>query len=193
MRRAGFTLIEVLVALAIFALIAVGGVAMLGFTTDNQAAVRSRLDEIARIERAHALIASDLSQLADRPSRGLDGRLSASFSANGGAGDRILLRFVRRGWENPDGAPRASLQYVEYALVERRLERRARVMLDGAPLGPPLVLLENVDAIEIAYWQNEAWISRAGEYHGPPPQAVQLSISEATFGPMRLAVLMANP
>ena len=45
-------------------------------------------------------------------------------------GDPILV-LARAGWSNPNGAPRPSLQRVEYRVVEGRLERRASTLAAG--------------------------------------------------------------
>ena len=99
----------------------------------------------------------------------------------GGGGP--LLAFVWRGWENPDADPRASLQYVEYALVEGRLERRARPALDGARLGPPQVLLRDVDGVRPAFLFNGAWTPTwKGNPQSDIPTAVRLDMTLADLG-----------
>ena len=62
----GFTLIEMLVALMIFGLIAAAGVSVMSFTVDNQELVRGRMEKLADFQRARALLKADLSQAADR-------------------------------------------------------------------------------------------------------------------------------
>ncbi|MFZ3006359.1 MAG: type II secretion system protein, partial [Phenylobacterium sp.] len=42
----GFTLVEMLVALFIFSLLAAAGVTVMRFTVDNQVAVRGRMDRL---------------------------------------------------------------------------------------------------------------------------------------------------
>ncbi len=121
----GFTLVEMLVALLVFSLLSAAGVAVLGFAADNRAVVRERMDEIAALQSARALIKTDLEQVADRRTRA-DGGAPGRSLTGGESAAAPVLAFTRRGWDNPDAAPRASLQYVEYRLVEDRLERRAR-------------------------------------------------------------------
>ena len=120
-RRAGFTLVEVLVALAIFAMIASAGVGLLSFAIDNRLAVRDASERTAAFQRTRALMRADLGQAAPRRVRGADGAPQAAFELGGEA----LFAVTRRGWINPGEARRASMQRVEYRLVEGRLERRA--------------------------------------------------------------------
>lgn len=189
----GFTLVEVLVALAIFALIAAGGTSLIAFSADTQAAVGARMESLARLERTRAQLAADLSQLADRPTRGLDGLSLPAFIARGGAENGVKLIVVRRGWENPDGRPRASLHYVEYALTDGRLERRARSAVDGAPLGPAAILMEDISGFEIAAWRGDRWEPLSGGFQGSPPSALQVVLTTADHGPVRLATLTGAP
>ncbi|HMP61733.1 MAG TPA: type II secretion system minor pseudopilin GspJ, partial [Phenylobacterium sp.] len=119
----GFTLVEMMVALLVFALLSAAGVAALGFAADNREVVGRRMEALARLQSARALIKSDLEQAADRRTRA-EGGVSTAALTGGAVAGAPLLGFVRRGWDNPDAAPRPSLQYVEYRLVGDRLERR---------------------------------------------------------------------
>jgi general secretion pathway protein J len=71
-RNDGFTLVELLVALTIFAMLAATGVTLLSFSVRTQEAAGERLDRLAEIRRAGALLTSDLAQAAPRdlPGRG---------------------------------------------------------------------------------------------------------------------------
>ncbi|MFN3857633.1 MAG: type II secretion system minor pseudopilin GspJ [Caulobacter sp.] len=181
MRRAGFTLVEMLTALMIFGILTAAGAAVMGGTLTSQRAVKSRVEQFSDFQRLRAVIRTDLGQAAGRLTRDATGQQAlASFIGGdpwGGQPDRLLV-LVRRGWENPDQAGRASMQYVEYRLVEGRLERRARPALDGAPLGPPLVLVEGVRQARVAFLYRGAW---QASWKGVPetalPQAVRLELS----------------
>ena len=180
--RAGFTLVEMLVALAVFGLLATAGVAVTGYAVRTQDAVAERSDRLAEFQRLRGLIKADLVQAAVRRTRGADGR-SARQTFQGSTSGQPLMALVRRGWENPDGEPRASVQYVEYSLNEGRLERRARAALDGAPLGEPQILARDVAAAEVAWMWRGQWIE-AWEQAPPDatPQAVRLSLTIEGLG-----------
>ncbi len=173
----GFTLVEMLVALFIFALIGVAGVAVSRFTADNQEAVRGRTERVAQLQRARAILKADLSQAAPRRTRGPDGAVSAAtFMGAQPISGAPFLTLVRRGRANPDGAPRTSLQYVEYSLTEGRLERRVRAAPDGAPLGPPQVLIDRVSGAAASFLSDGAW---APAFQGAGrllPQAARLEL-----------------
>lgn len=63
----GFTLIEVVVALALFALVAAAGAALVTTVLDAQRHTAGRLDRLADAERAVALVTRDLTEIADAP------------------------------------------------------------------------------------------------------------------------------
>lgn len=181
----GFTLIEMMVALLIFALITAAGVAVMSSTLNNQTAVRVRVERYAELQRMRALVKADLSQAATRRTRGEDGlpALTAFAGVSPWVAGGPLLAFTRRGYENPDQAPRASMQYVEYALIEGRLERRSRPALDGARLGPAQVLLTDVESIQSAYLFDGVWRPTwRGEATADIPAAVRLTMKLRDLG-----------
>lgn len=213
--NAGFTLVEMLVSLSIFALLSLAGIAVLRFAVDSRAATSERAARIGQIERTGALMSADFAQLVGRVARdhrgdarqgaflGVDPGLSTTppsgprvlAAGEEGAGgalrsrnaapalgtaparERLILQFVRRGWENYDDSPRASLQFVQYSLIDGRLERRARPMVDGAPLGPAQVLLENVEALQVQFRAGDRWIGsfRSGPNATLPP-AIRIAV-----------------
>jgi general secretion pathway protein J len=179
-----------LVALFIFALLAVGGVAVMGFTLDSQQAVKSRVERVADVARARALLKSDLQQAARRRTRDTLGAAARNSLAGGDPARGALLAFVRRGWDNPDAAPRASLQYVEYRVTDGRLERRSRPALDGAPLGEPQVLVDGVERAQVQFLSRGAWAQTWAASDGSLPQAVRLDLTLRAVGEVRQLFLL---
>lgn len=181
-----------MVALFIFGLLAAAGVTVMGYAVRNQGVVRERMDEIGAFQRMRATLKADLAQAAPRPTRGLDGeRAPAPFAAGKLTRSDALLSFVRRGWENAEGAPRASLQYVEYRLVDGRLERAARPALDGAALGPGQVLVEGVETLELAFLSRGRWTAVwVAAPDATLPEAVRLTMTLRDFGPVTQLFLM---
>lgn len=187
MKARGFSLIEVLVALAVFALVAAAGVAILAWAGDQQAVVRERMDRLADLQRTHALLKSDLSQAAVRQTRDTGGVIARNAFDAAPPGDlsHPLLAFVRRGHDNPDGESRASLQYVEYRIVEGRLERSARPALDGAAAAAPQVLLTGIETARAGFYSHRQWSD--GWIGGAQalPEAVRLDLRLRGTGDVR--------
>ncbi|AQR62279.1 hypothetical protein BZG35_11960 [Brevundimonas sp. LM2] len=61
--RQGFTLVEVLIAMALFALIGVAGFTLLDGVLRTQGATETRLSRLAEIQRAMLVISTDLNQV----------------------------------------------------------------------------------------------------------------------------------
>ncbi|WP_169312142.1 prepilin-type N-terminal cleavage/methylation domain-containing protein, partial [Brevundimonas diminuta] len=64
--RQGFTLVEVMIALLIFALLAGAGALVLGQSIDNRFAVKANADRTAALQRTRALLRADLAQATGR-------------------------------------------------------------------------------------------------------------------------------
>ena len=150
-QRAGFTLIEVLIALMIFALIAAAGTGVIAVSIDNRFAVKESTDQTAELQRTRALLRADIGQVVTRRSRGPTGQTEPSSLRGGSEPGEPLLVLNRSGWSNPGERDRASLQRVEYRLVEDRLERRVFTHLDGARPGPAQVLFREVETATVAF------------------------------------------
>ena len=188
-RRAGFTLVEVLVALAIFAMIASAGVGLLSFAIDNRLAVRDASERTAAFQRTRALMRADLGQAAPRRVRGADGAPRAAFELGGEA----LFAVTRRGWINPGEAPRASMQRVDYRLIDGRLERRVRERLDGARPAEPQVLLENVESAQVtAILDGDPIADWRPVQNRPLPDAVRIDLTLEGYGPVSQLFMVAG-
>lgn len=149
--EAGFTLVELLVALAIFALISVAGVTLLRSGSDTQIAVKNRLEEYSRANRLYNAMEGDLAQAIARPVRNQAGKPIPAFSGDDVSTPGTLFGFVRAGWSNFDDAPRAGLQRVAYTLEGGDLKRLSWPMLDGAVPADAATLIENVNAAQIQF------------------------------------------
>lgn len=187
----GFTLLEVLASLAIFGLIAAAGVTVMAHAADSQGILRERMDRLGEFQRARALLRADLSQAAVRLVRGADGGSTRhAFVGNRPGEAGPLFAFVRRGLDNPDGLPRASLEYVEYRIVDRRLERSARASVDAAVPPSARVLIDGVGDARVAYltgdhW-NDGWPGGATEL----PAAIELTMELDAIGRVRQRFLL---
>lgn len=173
MNERGFTLVELLVALFVFSLLAVAGTALLAFGVDAQARTAERLNDMAGTVRLRALLTADIGQAAPRPWRDETGTRRPALASDA----TTVLALVRRGWSNVGGAARPSLQRVEYRLIDGRLERWSAPLVDGAAPGPAAVLAEDVTALQLRFraagdWQPE-WRPAISDQL---PDAVEMTI-----------------
>lgn len=125
----GFTLLEIIIALAIFAVVMVlvsGGLSMV-VRAEEQIHVRER--RLAELQFAMLIIAHDLEQIVNRPVRNGSGELENALIVNTG-GNRQLV-FTRGGVINPGMMyPRSTLQRVAYGVTDKQLIRYNWAVLD---------------------------------------------------------------
>ncbi len=192
--RNGFTLLEMLVALAIFGMLAAGAVTLLRFSVDAELASRSKTDQLAATRRLHAVWQADMSQAVARAYRDESGNPQPAFTPSPRDNAAVLLRMVRSGWTNHDAAPRASLQKIEYRLVDGRLERAGYARLDGGDADNAAILARNVTSIALRYrmvgglWADEWRPERTTEL----PIAIEMTINRAGQAPLKILSLVGT-
>lgn len=187
-RRNGFTLIEMLVALVIFSLIAGGALMLLRFSVDAELAGRGKTEQIAASRRFLSVWTADLAQATPRVSRDEAGLSHPALEAGGD----VLLRLTRSGWGNIDGAARPSLQKVEYRWNGKALVRAGYPFPDGAAPEPgaevigvasaPTLRFRGKDGLWRESWQSE----RATDL----PVAIELLLPQPGGEPLRIVSLV---
>lgn len=181
--RSGFTLVEALVALTVFALIAGAGAAILSVSIDNRLAIHSVSERTAALQRMRSLLKADLGQATNRRTRDRNGE-PQPIALTGATGPGTpVLTLTRAGWSNPGGLGRSSLQRVEYRLVEDRLERRVSSFLDGSRPGPPQLLLSGVTDLTVSFVEDgrETALPVPGP-SGGGPDAVRFGLTLEGYG-----------
>lgn len=184
--ESGFTLVEMLVAMTIFALLAAAGVGILRSSVDTQSAVDRRLAEVGAVGRLHALLASDLGQAVLRPT-GSPGGVQPAF-----VGDGQGMQLVRTGWLNLDGEARSNLQRVEWRLQPGGLARVGHRQIDWGDAGAPAMLARSVEHVAFRYrgaagdWSS-VWQASEAE---PLPAAVELSLKLKRQPPLLFVIAL---
>ena len=134
-KQSGFTLIEILVAMAIFALIAVGSVAMLTAVSAKNDLSDQRMQSLQTMQRAMLIIERDFLQMVPRKTR-LEGEVSDTLVFAGKfafESESDGLGFVRSGWHNPQlTLRRSTLQSVAYRTQNKELQRLYSTYVDNA-------------------------------------------------------------
>jgi general secretion pathway protein J len=174
--NAGFTLMEVLVAMAIFAV--VGIMALSGYTqlqkqTEYQ---QKRLERVHEVQRAVQVIAQDLMQIEPRPIREPIGEQHVP-AVIAGESVEYLVEFTRAGWTNTAGLPRPTLQRVAYRLdADGALWRDHWRVLDRTQTSEPVRvrLLTGVNTATFRYMDAQRnWLDRWPPLEGQTPAAVE--------------------
>lgn len=189
-RPSGFTLVELLVAVLVFGLLAAsayGGLSALSAAVGVQ---RERSQAFADVQRVVATLDSDLRQLVSRRGRDRAGRLLPVL-----AGDSRILLGRRAGRANPAGLPRSQLQQFEWRLERGGLVRRTWPEVDSAPDSPPTgrTAFGQVTAIEFRFRDAAGAWHRQWPASSPPqmlPTAIEYVFETPVFGAIRRLVTL---
>jgi general secretion pathway protein J len=184
----GFTLLELLVALAIFSLIAVMAYGGLETVLNQQARTEENAESLAALQKTYLVMQRDIEQAVPRAIRDEFGDQQGPLVGT------ALFQLTRGGWNNPANQPRSSLQRVGYSLEDRQLIRYAWLVLDraqdSAPTRQPLA--EDIESLQVRYldetgdWQEQWPPIQAGNNPAATPldfpRAVEMTLEHARFG-----------
>ena len=208
----GFTLVEVLVAMAITALISVMAYTGLSSALSGAESMRAATTRAHEINQALSMLSRDLRQVVNRPVVDELGQLSPAFSGGELASDALVL--TRAGWHNSTGAPRSALQRVRWWLEDDQLWRGYFPVLDRTAgteavettvlddierfevrFLPALSVLESDrnDVIDRRNWQDN-WIidfSQPGQLPAPPA-AVEVVMEVVGLGEVRRTYVLPS-
>lgn len=158
-RAQGFTLLEVLIAVAIF--VVVGALAMGGYNElIKQSDIVERSNVRSRqVQSGIQRIVQDFATLEPRPVRE---PLGESFqpALRADARTEQLAEFTHSSWSNPAGLPRSTLQRVMYRMEDNKLRRDYWYVLDRTMAGEPAsaVLIDKVERASLRFLDsNRRW------------------------------------
>lgn len=202
----GFTLIEVLIAMAITAFVSMIAYTSLSTVISGVESLRENTDRIYEVNRALMIMSRDLRQFVNRPVRDEFGEVEPALS--GGTQARFTLSFTRTGWHNPNRHPRSNLQRINYRLEDDGLWRDSYAVLDRASDTEPqtVLLLEEVDDLRLTFLPSlddlqvetggtsvdttnwiDNWVadSSAPGSELAPPLAIEMTLQLDDWGEMR--------
>ncbi|MCC5794770.1 MAG: type II secretion system minor pseudopilin GspJ [Chromatiales bacterium] len=196
-RQAGFTLLELLVTVAVFAVFSVLAIGGLTTYASQQALIREELEQLDRLQRAMRLMMNDITQSQPRCVRDELGMGTEGAFLADGRGE-FLLRLTRGGWRNPASLPRGTLQRVQYRLTDEGLVREYWPVLDRVLGQEPRreILLEGLEDLRIDFldeqdeWQR-FWppLQAAGRLGCEArPRAVRLTFELSALGELQRLV-----
>jgi general secretion pathway protein J len=192
----GFTLLELIVAVGIFALmsaIAYGGLLSVLATAGGTEAQSNRLGEI---QLAMARLERDVEQMVPRSVRDQYGdRRQALVAGSGGT----TMELTRAGYLNPVDLPRSMLQRVQWTLDGDTLYRSPWPVLDspvGAADPVPETVLTAIEGLELRFlgeddqWHVEWPLDRGGEAGAVLPRALEVRLALSDWGEVRRILMI---
>ncbi|MEM9397954.1 MAG: type II secretion system minor pseudopilin GspJ [Pseudomonadota bacterium] len=201
----GFTLVEVLVALAITVMVSATAYTSISAALASVDQLRAGGDRVRDLNRALAIVSRDLRQFSNRFI--VDEFDEPRAPLTGGPLAVHPLELTRAGWQNSTGLPRSDLQRVFYYLEDGSLWRAYYQVLDRLGDSEPVRvrLLDRVEELELRFlpelellqvdqstqidtrnWEQN-WVVEPGTGLTPPdpPQAVEIRLLLEDFGELR--------
>ncbi|MFK8018320.1 MAG: type II secretion system minor pseudopilin GspJ [Pseudomonadales bacterium] len=197
----GFTLLEVLIAVALTALV---GVIAYGFLDSAMRSYEGHSVKAKRLNEINlffSMLSRDIVHAIDRPIRDENGETEDAME--GGFDSQYLLALTRGGWPNPRELPRSDLQRIAYGLNDTRIERIAWPVLDRVDSENVFksIALEGVNNVVFRFlmaddviidddqvsrdWQ-ESWpVNIQGQQGAGLPKAVEVTVDLEGWGELR--------
>jgi len=192
----GFTLLEVLIAIAIFSLISLSSFTIFDSVLKGDETSKKRSNRQNELQRAFLIIERDITQIARRTIRlegeGPLGQLIQS-AEDSFASEEQAIAFVRHGWTNPGLLlPRSDMQAVAYRLVDETLQRLHFNFVDSVVGEEPKirVLISDVTELSFEYYDGKKWQKT---WSGNTlPLAIAIEFNTKDYGIIRRQFLVAG-
>ncbi|MCP1339198.1 type II secretion system minor pseudopilin GspJ [Idiomarina sp. M1R2S28] len=202
----GFTLVEVLVTMVIFAIIGIASFQVLNQMVNTEEQSQKQREQLERLQFSQLLIQQDIRQMVAKPTRPSGVEVTHQYLSNDPGyfdSDGGVLAFVRSGFDNPGNMmPRSELQPVVYRLWDGNLQRVTETFVNDRSSEPSVqTLLEGVEELSFRFYRSDGvsnanqgleqgW-SDSWESSGDLPQAVEVTIRSKNFGTIRRVFLIA--
>lgn len=190
-KSGGYTLVEVLVAVAVFSVLAASAWMALDSLSAAAVAHRERSTSFGALQMAVARLDTDLRQLVTRSASSADGRMMPAL-----VGTAVSLEGTRAGWSNPAGVKRSTLQRFAWQFASSDLERIQWPVTDRVAGSVALTetVLPQTMALRFRYrdaggvW-HEHWPLDAGN-PVDLPLAIEYVLETRTYGSVRRLVVL---
>lgn len=150
----GFTLLELLVAVGVFAVMAVMAYGGLKSVLDSRKQTDAQARRLAAVQLTFTRLERDIEQMTNRRIRDEFGDPKGPLLAT--SGREVMVEFTHGGWSNPANELRSTLQRVAYTVKDNKLYRAYWLVLDRAQDSVPIqtVLLDPVKSMEWRFMDN---------------------------------------
>lgn len=196
-KQNGFTLIEILIAIAIFATLSLAAYQILQGVLRSGEISREHDKHLVEIQRGMLLIERDFVQMVARISRTgnvEDENLQVLY-----AGKKILdsdsegIEFNRLGWTNPlNLLPRSTILRVGYRVKNNQLQRLYYLHPDTVAGEKPeqQVILNDVDSLSFRFWDDD-WID-TWNADKTIPKGIEMTINSQHYGELKRIFILPD-
>ncbi len=189
LRTKGFTLLELLVAITVFAFVSVIAYSGLHSVLQGKERTEQHAARLQKLQSAMLLLERDLLQFTARPIRDEYGDSQPALkSADMG---EYLLEFSSGGRPNPGGLKRSTLQRIAYGIRDNKLMRFLWPVLDRPSVNEPFALdvLDDVREFNCRYLKSdrqwtEQWPPMGGNATDLP-LALEITLETEKMGEFR--------
>jgi general secretion pathway protein J len=191
-KQQGFTLLELMIASIIFAIMAVMAYGGLDNVISNSQSSKQSLQRLQQIQQSVSILNRDFGQIIPRPIRDEFGNPQPYLTAGNNIDN--LVEFTRGGRVNPGGLLRSTLLRVAYQFDDETLVRLQWPQLDRTQEQEPkkTTLIDKVEKITIRFldgegeWQ-EQWppLNTATGVTSPHPLAIEILLQLKDWGEIR--------
>lgn len=198
-RERGFTLIEILVAVVVFAIMSVAAYAGLNALIRTRQDDKQAMQQFRQLQLAMVTMKRDVEQAVARPIRHSSGEMAPGMV--GGNHNVPVLVFTRSGRPNPLQKPRSGLERIAYGIDGDNLVRYSYPVLDRTVESTPVrqVLLKHVTNIEVSFMDQYGQVSpdwpplnaEAHKYDRIDPVAVTITLDTKRWGSIKRVIGIA--
>ena len=153
-KEAGFTLVEVLISLFIFALISAGTMGAMVQTFAAKDRLNLASEELADIAAFRSIVRADMNALTLRPMRdGVGGTENFLVATQNPAENSAILTFSRLGRSNFTAAPRGQVERVRYLFRDGQFIRETLLHENPAQRDgwTGRVILDGLEDVDVTY------------------------------------------
>ncbi|MCR8923242.1 type II secretion system minor pseudopilin GspJ [Dasania sp. GY-MA-18] len=196
----GFTLIEVVLAIAITAFVAALGYSAISTAINTAEQHEQKAQELSDVQLALSVLERDIRNAVARPIIDEYGHEQAALS--GGELAEYALQLTRRGWANPSEVRRGELQRVRYEYSDNTLWREHWLVLDRVDEDSSkqrVKLISGVELFELRFLKPDATTNNelGGEWQPnwdeqAMPAAVEINFELTRFGLVRRVFEILN-
>lgn len=156
-RNHGFTLVELLVALLIFGILAMLAYGGLDTVIQSRDHTSAELKRLRQVQITFSQMQRDIEQLAARDGRDALGGKLLRLSAGQTTDTDLLMQYTRTGWRNPAEQPRGYLQRIAWRLEDDKLYRMSWPYVDRAfdDQATSTLLIDHVSDVKIRFLDGE--------------------------------------